>query len=385
MPESNPVTPMRMPSAHLLLRWLPAESLPGLLRRGALVWVVAVFIGLFNWAQKGDSLGAALVYSGAISMSIWFCTDALRIALHRWLQTEGPHHWTLSPRMVLFLLAGIVLGYLLGTAIGDAYSQRSTLALLWQSPLRFWGFLLSSLGISLAFLAFFYQREKGLALARQATEARLKLLETQLEPHMLFNTLANLRALIQTDPPRALDMLDRLNGYLRATLKASRTDSVGGGHTLTSEFDRLRDYLELMAVRMGERLRYTLALPEDLAQHPLPPLLLQPLVENAIRHGLEPKVAGGTIAVEARRQGAHLELRVQDSGVGMEKPAGHHPASDSGFGLNQVRERLASLPGGGQLRLSSRPGEGTTIVLMLALKPPRATEASVRHTSGPTP
>jgi len=363
-----------MPLPHLLPRWLPEGSHSGLWRRGALVAVVAGFIGLFNWAQKEYSLAVGMAYSYGISMSIWFCTDVLRVALHRWLGTEGPHFWRLSPRMVLFLLAGTVVGYLLGTAAGDAVGQRSTLALLWDSPRRFWGFLFSSLGISLAFLAFFYQREKGLALERQATEARLKLLETQLEPHMLFNTLANLRVLIQIDPPRALDMLDRLNGYLRATLKASRTDVTGGGHTLGAEFERLKDYLELMAVRMGDRLRYTLDLPEDLAAQPLPPLLLQPLVENAIRHGLEPKVSGGALVVSAQRQGPHLVVSVRDEGVGMAAPAGEaglvaSARGSGGFGLNQVRERLASLPGGGQIEVCSQPGEGTTIVLRLRLQP----------------
>jgi len=133
---------------------------------------------------------------------------------------------------------------------------------------------------------FFYHRVKGLHLERQATEACLKLLEAQLEPHMLFNTLANLRALITTGPPRAMDMLGRFNDYLRATLRASRTDALSGTHTMADGFGRLRYYLELMAVRMGPRLTYALNLPEALQRYPLPPLLLQPMVENAIPHGL---------------------------------------------------------------------------------------------------
>ena len=152
------------------------------------------------------------------------------------------------------MLLSVVIGYSLGTAIGDAYAGHATWELLMRSPQRFWGFWLSSLGISLGFLFYFHQREKALDLQRQATEARLKLLETQLEPHMLFNTLANLRALIEADPPRAVAMLDRLSGYLRATLRGSRTDARTGAHTLADELTRLRDYLALMAVRMGPRL-----------------------------------------------------------------------------------------------------------------------------------
>ena len=169
----------------------------------------------------------------------------------------------------------------------------------------------------------------------QATEAQLKLLQTQLEPHMLFNTLANLRVLIGTDPVRAQEMLDRMIAYLRATLDASRTAT----HPLQAEFDRLRDYLELMAIRMGPRLAFTLELPPELAAVPVPALLLQPLVENSIQHGLEPQVQGGRITVSARCEGAQLVLEVADTGAGRAPPA----PGGRGFGLTQIRERLATL------------------------------------------
>ena len=353
-----------MPSAlKPLLHWLPAATHAGLLRRLAIVWAVALLIALAQWLSKSQTtaLAHSLVYSYAISTSIWFLTDPVRIALHPWLHTEPPHYWALNPRSVGWLLLAIVLGYAMGVTVGDLYAGVSTWDLLSQSPQRFWGFWLSSLGISFGFLFFFYQREKAQALQRQASEAQLRLLETQLEPHMLFNTLATLRALITTDAPRAVTMLDRLNDYLRATLRASRSETTQQPHTLVLEFARLRDYLELMAVRMGPRLRFTLTLPDDLAQHPLPPLLLQPLVENAIRHGLEPHLAGGEIRVEASASGAELLLTVRDTGAGC---AG---TPQPGFGLSQVRERLASAFGGGpeRLRWRSEAGKGTHITLRL--------------------
>jgi len=184
---------------------------------------------------------------------------------------------------------------------------------------------------------------------------------------MLFNSLANLRVLIALDPTRAQAMLDHLIAYLRATLTASRATH----HPLADEFDRLRDYLELMAVRMGPRLRYTLDLPEALRQVPVPPLLLQPLVENAIRHGLEPQVAGGHISVRAsvqpRAPGTpqapatqYLVLEVTDSGVGG-PGATDPPASNTHFGLAQVRERLATLHGSaGTLDLIAASAGGTS-------------------------
>ena len=349
-----------------LLRWLPPDSRRGVAQRMGIVWAVALLIALFQWGSghKNHSLDAALVYSYAISTAIWFLTDPGRIALHRLLGTQGPHYWGLSLRMMAYLLAGVVVGYTLGTFVGDAYTGHSTWELLTVSPLRFFGFWLSTLGISLGFLFSFYQRARNQDLQRQATEARLKLLETQLEPHMLFNTLANLRALIATDPPRAIRMLDRLNDYLRATLRASRTDGSSGSHTLADEFARLRDYLELMAVRMGPRLSYTLDLPEALQRHPVPPLLLQPLVENAIRHGLEPKLDGGRIDIRASNDGTRqLLLEVIDTGVGMD--TGGAPPSGSGFGLSQVRERVASLPGGGRVDLNAQPGHGATVRIHL--------------------
>jgi len=221
----------------------------------------------------------------------------------------------------------------------------------------------------------FYSRGHSAALAarvstaeRDASEARLKLLETQLEPHMLFNTLANLRVLIATDPPRAIAMLDRLNNYLRATLTGSRTLA----HPLSAEFERLGDYLALMAVRMGERLRFQLELPPELAGVEVPPLILQPLVENSIRHGLEPKVEGGEIVVRAQRSadGAMLRIEVTDTGVGIDNTQVPTSANDAGssFGLSHVRERLATVYGPrGQLEFGAQPGGGTRAIVHIPL------------------
>jgi sensor histidine kinase YesM len=190
------------------------------------------------------------------------------------------------------------------------------------------------------------QRARLAASERDATLAKLTLLQSQLEPHMLFNTLANMRVLIVLDPPRAQAMLDRLIAYLRATLSASRSHA----HALAAEFERVEDFLALMSVRMGGRLRTSFSLPIELRELPVPPLLLQPLVENAVRHGLEPSVEGGRIDVSAQREGQQLCLTVRDTGVGL-KPAAaasRDTAAAPGhmaFGLSQVRERLHVLYG----------------------------------------
>jgi hypothetical protein len=358
---------MKVSLKDALLFWLPADSRSGVVRRALIVWAVAPLIALMQWASRPleHPLDSSLIYSFAISTCIWLLCDPVRIRLHRWLRAEPPHYWAWTPRSFAYMPACIFVGYVAGTALGDAYTGRSTWELMSLSPQRFWSFWLSSVGISFGFLFYFYQREKSQELKRQAGEARLKLLESQLEPHMLFNTLANLRVLIGTDPARATAMLDRLNDFLRATLTASRTEATAGRHTLTEEFARLRDYLELMAVRMGPRLQYTLELPEALASQPVPPLLLQPLVENCIRHGLEPSLQGGEVRVSARRQGQQLVLEVSDTGVGSA------PTPTPGFGLSQVRERLATAyPGQAHMDWQGQAGGGTRAVLTLPLHTP---------------
>lgn len=278
-----------------------------------------------------------LVYSVCIGCSIWALVDFGRHLFASSAHTGWPQGlWGFGLPMV-----GIAGGYVLGTTLGDWWFGWSS----WSGAAR--GHLPASLAISLiagsGATYYFYSKSKSLYLERhaaqakqQASEAQLKLLQTQLEPHMLFNTLANLRALIGTDPTRAQNMLDRLVSYLRATLDASRANT----HTLQAEFDRLQDYLDLMRVRMGERLHYTLDLPAALATHPVPPLLLQALVENSIQHGLEPKVDGGSITISAAKVDGQLRLQVQDTGVGCSTDLNEPKHSGSGFGVAQVRQRL---------------------------------------------
>ncbi len=195
-------------------------------------------------------------------------------------------------------------------------------------------------------------RAQAEAAQRQAAENQLRLLQSQLEPHMLFNTLANLRVLIGMDPARAQAMLDRLITFLRATLNASRTPQ----HALATEFERVADYLALMDVRMGPRLQIRLDLPDALRELPVPSLLLQPLVENAIKHGLEPKVQGGRVEVSARLDADNLVLTVRDTGIGLAAAASSAQAEGSHFGVAQARERLSTLYGTrAQLELIDAP------------------------------
>ncbi|KQV43220.1 sensor histidine kinase [Massilia sp. Root335] len=182
-------------------------------------------------------------------------------------------------------------------------------------------------------------RVRAETVERQVLQAQLRLLQAQIEPHMLFNTLANLQGLIAIDPQQASRMLDHLIQYLRATLSATRAETT----SLGQEFAAAEAYLGLMAVRMGARLSYRCVLPDDLRGARLPAMLLQPLVENAIIHGLEPKIEGGTVTVEASVRAGLLDICVSDTGLGLDDT--QTAAKGSGVGVTTTRERLHVLYG----------------------------------------
>jgi len=366
-----------------ILAWLPADQRRPLLHRLLIVWAVALPIALATWmGHQSDGqphhFDVSLVYSYAISTCIWVFTDVSRFVFKRLLHAQGPFYWPPALRASVMLLVGVPAGYVLGTLVGDAYAGWSTWDLWHFNPNRFAGMVVTSVAISAAFVAFFYQRAKAESLASQVTQSQLMLLQSQLEPHMLFNTLAHLRALIGHDTERALAMLDHMNDYLRTTLHASRQPL----QPLGEEFSRLHDYLSLMAIRMGPRLVFELDLPPALAATLVPSFILQPLVENAIRHGLEPVVAGGRIEVQASADGTQLHLTVRDNGCGISelalaetsRPSAHGGDSPhASWGLTHVRERLHGQYGvRASMDINSVPTGGTCVVLTLPSEKPIA-------------
>ncbi|MEW6021043.1 MAG: histidine kinase [Pseudomonadota bacterium] len=173
-------------------------------------------------------------------------------------------------------------------------------------------------------------------LERRLTEAQMAALQAQVEPHFLFNTLALIGRLIETDPPEAAKVHAHLIAYLRSALPQMRSS---GGATLGKQLELSKAYLAIMQARMKERLAVRFEVPDFLGSAPFPPMMLQTLIENAIKHGLEPKIAGGTIVVRARVDGATLVVDVCDDGVGIDLHA------DEGVGLANIRERLQLLYG----------------------------------------
>ena len=173
------------------------------------------------------------------------------------------------------------------------------------------------------------------SLRRQVAEAQLKTLQAQVEPHFLFNTLAAVEHLTETDPPRATIMLQHLISFLRGALPDMR----GHDTTLGREADLCKDYLAIMQIRMEDRLTVTLDIPESLRCLTFPPMMLQSLVENSIKHGLEPKPEGGTLVMSARLQENRLRVTVADTGLGIADSA------PQGIGLSNIRDRLKRLYG----------------------------------------
>ncbi len=186
-------------------------------------------------------------------------------------------------------------------------------------------------------------------LERKLMEAQMATLQAQVEPHFLFNTLALIGQLIETDPPEAARIHANLIDYLRSTLPQMRA---AGGGTLGKQVELSRAYLAIMQARMKERLEVKFAVPDFLGSAPFPPMMLQILIENSIKHGLEPKIEGGRIEISAKVVHATLHVDVRDNGAGFDMNAGE------GVGLANIRERLRLLYGKDAELVIEAPPEG---------------------------
>jgi signal transduction histidine kinase len=315
---------------------------------GAFNTVIAALLTLVGY---GGGFLENLVFSQCIGLTILFL---IHLGWRRfWPGAKPPR----GPFLAL-IAAGVIGGWLGGSLVASLLLDRP-----WTAGRNAWVALAVTIVAGISSTWFFWSRQRAAELERQRIEAQLKALQAQIEPHFLFNTLANLDALIQTDPPRARALLAHLNDYLRATLAATRREA----NTLADEFALLRGYLEVQRVRMGERLRFSLELPDALAQADLPPLLLQPLVENALKHGIEPKVEGGEVRVSAREEKGQLLLEVADTGRGQATPrrAGEPDTRGTGVGLANVRARLAAAFEGAQFEAGPNPAGGYTVRLSI--------------------
>ena len=245
------------------------------------------------------------------------------------------------------LFAGIpLLGTAIGWPIGIWILFGGMTLLSAMTPGTVVSLVVAALMLSLLFHLVFSLRHRAMHDRMRANEAQLRLLQGQMEPHFLFNTLANVISLVDADAPRAKHMLETLTDYLRASLGGLRH----GDSTLAAELDLARRYLALMRTRMGERLRFEIEIDDSLGPARLMPLVLQPLIENAVKHGLEPRVDGGLVRVKAARvrmEGRDsLQVCVEDDGAGLAVAARRprHTVAGGpdghGIALANLRERL---------------------------------------------
>jgi hypothetical protein len=317
-------------------------------------------------------LASQMIYSTCIGTIATIVVDGARLAF--WDDpSRRPHSW---PPFIALIVATAPVAHYCGIVLGAMLQGETWPSLAsYPNPRQVSMILFSMLCIA-AFSLVIVSRERldriklersdaivhAAAVERQALQAQLRLLQAQIEPHMLFNTLANLQGLIAIDPQQASRMLDQLIQYLRATLSVSRMETT----TLDQEFAALEAYLGLMMVRMGPRLAYRCSLPDALRSARLPTMLLQPLVENAVVHGLEPKIDGGSVTIEAVQRAGQLEITVCDTGLGLDRAAPHE---GGGIGLATTRERLQVLYGDrAGVELLPSPPQGTLARLSLPLE-----------------
>ena len=215
------------------------------------------------------------------------------------------------------------------------------------------------------------------SLRRQVVEARMAAMQAQVEPHFLFNTLASIDHLIETDPPRASQMQKNLIALLRASMPTMREANANGGvRDLGREMAVIRPYLEILQVRMEERLVSRIEVPDGLLSAEFPPMMIQSLVENAIKHGLEPKAEGGSLLLKAEIVHGKLQVTVADTGLGFGRAA----TSGTGVGLANIRERLSLLYGkAASVTVAENQPSGTVVIITVPYR------TSAHHAPGQGP
>ena len=299
-----------------------------------------------------------------VCLTVAFCIHGLFWLASRFVDDRQVKRWPGWRRTLLF--AGIpLLGLLLGWPLGVLLAGPDVL--VWVSSRQgnnlIGGSMLLSLLMTFLMHHFFAAKARQFDTERRASDAQLRLLQGQIEPHFLFNTLAGVIALIEHDAPKARQTLQAFTDYLRASLATLRRDEA----TLAQELDLAEQYLLLMQARMEDRLRFSIDAEPAARQALLPPLLLQPLVENAVQHGLEPALAGGQVQVQARVLGPVLQIDVIDDGLGLHAPSRRAGRQGHGMALDNIRGRLlAHYQGRASLTLhDAQPGTRARLSLPL--------------------
>ena len=314
--------------------------------------------GILTYLLKDASFWAYFIISQAIGLSICgLCHVALGLF-------RPQHRFS----VVAVIGIAIVLGGLLGGKVGGWITGEPVIGFFHRpSGTARTVFLSLLFGGLIAF--FFFSRKKmeeirnvanqeriqRLTSEKEAVQTQLKLLQAQIEPHFLFNTLSTIASLLDTDVAAGKSMLTDLTRYLRASLTTTRE----AWTTLGGELDLIAAYLNILKRRMGRRLAVTIEIPEALKLFPMAPMLIQPLVENAVLHGIDPEIEGGAIEIRVERRDGAVAIIVTDTGRGFTDQPG-----TGGVGVANVRERLAALYGDqGRLRFTENRPKGVRAII----------------------
>jgi len=315
--------------------------------------IIAILLTAIHY---GDTFFINFIVSQCIGLSI--CTCVL-IALH-FSPSDRPIWQTL--RVAVALITGGLCGSYLGAIVSGlgpsilfekaTLFQLLTIGVIFGSIITY--FFSSREQIAQSQIQIQEEQIKRLTSEKKLAEANLQILQAQIEPHFLFNTLSNVLSLLDTDPKKGKSMLVDFIQYLRASLSKIREQRA----TLGQEMEMIQAYLNIFKVRMGDRLHYKIDLPKNLKAISFPPMLIQPLVENAIKHGLEPKINGGEIFISGETKDGILRLEVVDTGSGFKE------GKNFGMGLSNIRERLQSLYGNsGRLILEENQPNGLKVTI----------------------
>jgi sensor histidine kinase YesM len=354
-------------------RWGPSRlrsMVLTLILSGVIAALIACTIFAFGGRLTWQRIREIVVFTLAIGYAQHFLYS-LTIRLSR--RNAAMARWLMHPLTLSLVLpiAGIYLGFVIAVAVLSGGAQLFGFHQGWREFV-----FAACISIAIGWMLWeateasrlreVERRERAeleaaaVRAEKERATAELKTLRAQVEPHFLYNTLSNVVSLIDREPATAKHMTERLIGYMRHTLDASRRDHA----TVDDELAIIADYLEILRLRMGERLEFFINATEAARALPLSPMLLQPLVENAIKHGLEPKIDGGRITVSATIDGNTLLIFVEDTGLGF----GLSPeTAGSGSGLDNVRARLKALYGDAVKLSIEQPNAGTRIGVSLPI------------------
>lgn len=326
----------------------------------------SLFMTTLSFCDEG--LAVTFILTQCIGLSACLCfliTFSLYKPRNRFIQIL---------MVVITMILGAVLGSLLGAVLTAGKNPFEFLRRQ-KDLISLYIFYSGMIGSIAIYLYFFRERIfaaealiqeeriKRLSTEKKVAESNLRVLQAQVEPHFLFNTLSGILSLLETDPEKGKTMLLNFMQYLRASLDKTRDRT----STIEQEIEIIRAYLEIFKVRMGDRLGYRIDVPDRIRHLPFPSMIIQPVVENAIKHGLESKIEGGWIDISFRTKGNLLRVEIADTGLGFDEK------TELGFGLSNIKERIDSLYGGeGQIVLELILEQGLPAGLKVILEVPHA-------------